>query len=374
MPVDSVKPRIFLLIPTFQPHDAVGNDVLGMYHILSAHGYNARIFAEHIHPEHASITTKASPELTEFWQDPAAILIYHHAIEWTLGEEILSRSRNKVVVKYHNVTPPEFYRNYDESSYGWCARGVEATRRLAQGRIDFVWGDSAFNAGEFITLGVPAERCRVVAPIHRIEELGRVPLDAVIVGAYRGDVPNILFVGAFRPNKGHLKAVEVFATFVRRFGRTARLIFAGSFDPMLAKYVAEIEEYARYLEVDKELHFHRSATLAQLRSYYTVASVFLCVSEHEGFCVPLAEAMYFRTPIVAWASSAVGETCGPCGMVCQKYDPEFLAESIEQYIDDPLLARSMAQNGRRRYETEFHLDAIGARFLSLVREVTVTPH
>jgi glycosyltransferase involved in cell wall biosynthesis len=363
------KPRIFLLIPTFLPNDAVGNDVLGMYHILRGAGYDARVLAENIHADHSSITTKARLDLDELWGDPDAILIYHHALDWQLGEQILDRSRNKIVIKYHNITPPEFYANYNAQYYGWCIQGRNATQRLAKSRIDFVWGDSAYNAREFIDLGVSPERCRVVPPVHRIEDLGRAPLDAVITGAYRGEAPNILFVGAFRPHKGHFKALEVLAAYQRLSARRARLIFVGSFDPNLEQYVREIEEYARRLEVDSSLSFHRSATLSQLRSYYATSSVFLCVSEHEGFCVPLAEAMYFRTPIVAWAATAVGETCDNCGFVYDEFKAEALAEGIEEYVENPILTRSMAIRGRQRYETAFHPDAIDSRLLSLVKEV-----
>ena len=72
---------------------------------------------------------------------------------------------------------------------------------------------------------------------------------------------------------------------------------------------------------------------------------------------------------MAWASSAVGETCGPCGVVQEQYDADLLAEGIAECVENPLLARSLAQSGRLRYETEFHPDAIGAKLMTLVREV-----
>jgi glycosyltransferase involved in cell wall biosynthesis len=115
--------------------------------------------------------------------------------------------------------------------------------------------------------------------------------------------------------------------------------------------------------------FHQSATVPQLRSYYTAASVFLCVSEHEGFCVPLAEAMYFRAPIVAWATTAVGETCGGCGIVLDRFDAPALAAGIEECVEDPVTARRLGTLGRRRYEEAFHPDAIAGRLLALVCEV-----
>lgn len=364
------KPRVFLLVPNFQPHDAVGNDVLGMYNILRRAGCDVRVLAEHIHHEHASITARVSLDARGFWDDPAAILIYHHAIEWQLGEQILARSRNKIVIRYHNISPAGFYANYNAQYQKWCIEGRNATGRMAKGRIDFIWGDSAYNAREFIDLGVSSDRCRVIPPAHRIEDLGRVPLDAVITGAYRGPTPNVLFVGAFRPNKGHFKALDVFAAFRRVWGRPARLFFVGSFDSNLENYVREVEAYARHLELESSVSFHRSATMSQLRSYYTSSSVFLCVSEHEGFCVPLAEAMYFRIPIVAWNTTAVGETCDNCGLVYDEFEPEALACGIEECIADPVRARTLAACGRRRYETAFHPDVIDARLLSLLDEVS----
>lgn len=366
--MSDAKPRIFLLVPTFQPRDAVGNDILGMYRILRDAGYPTTIFAEHIHFEFASITSKPHLAADEFWHDPNAILIYHHAIEWNLGEEILRRSKNKIVIKYHNVTPPDFYKNYVEFYYWYCRKGMEATRRLAQLRVDFVWGASQYNNEDFIRLGVPRERCRVSAPIHSIEDLGCPPLDAVITGAYRDTIPNILFVGAFRPNKGHFKALETFAAYRRLTARPARLFFVGSFDPLLDGYVKEIGEYARALEVEDSVFMAQSVTPSQLRTYYTLASIFLCVSEHEGFCVPLVEAMYFRVPIVAWASTAVGETCNGCGAVYEEFDAEVLAQAMEECVENSSFARGLANRGRQRYETCFSPGAIRAQLLSLVEE------
>jgi glycosyltransferase involved in cell wall biosynthesis len=340
-----------------------------MYRALRQSGYPTTIFAEHIHAAFASVTTKPQLDADQFWLDREAILIYHHAIDWPLGEEILRRSKNKVVIKYHNVTPPEFYRNYVEFYYSYCLRGVAATKRLAQVRVDRIWGASQFNNEEFIRLGVPREHCRVSPPIHHIDDLGRAPLDAIITGAYRGATPNILFVGAFRPNKGHFKAIEAFAAYRELSARPARLFFVGSFDPLLGGYVEELKHYARMLEVEDSMFLAPSVTLSQLRAYYSIASVFLCVSEHEGFCVPLVEAMFFRVPIVAWATTAVSETCGGCGIVFQDFDASELAKGIEECVENPAVSRTLARRGRERYESTFCPEAIRAHLLGLVEEV-----
>lgn len=365
------KPRVFLLITSFEPNDAIGNDVLLSCRALRRAGYEVRIFAGCWNPAYASLASEARVD-AEAWRDPGAILIYHHSIAWPAGEKILARSKNKIVVKYHNVTPPEYFAPYARHYYLSCLHGLEATARLAKLRIDSLWGDSQFNADEFIRLGVPRERCRVMPPMHRVEEIAAAPLDAVITGAHRDGIPNILFVGAFRPNKGHFKAIETLAAYRRLSSKPARLFLVGRLDPALNGYVEDLKRHAASLEVEDGLFLAPSATLSQLRAYYTAASVFLCVSKHEGFCVPLVEAMYFRVPIVAWATTAVGETCGGCGKVFEAYDAGALAAAIDDCLGDPAVARRLADQGRLRYERAFCPQVLDARLVALTEEVEGT--
>ncbi len=361
------KQRIHILVPTFQPNDAVGNDAAGMYYFLKSAGYDAKLIAQHIHAAYASITTHANVD-DEAWNDPDAVLIYHHAIDWELGEQILGKTRNKIVIKYHNVTPPEFFANYSDFYYWACVRGKEATARLAKLPNTWIWGDSQYNADEFVQLGVSASRCRVVAPIHRIEELTHEPFDNVVTGAFR-DSANILFVGGMRPNKGHAKALETLASLRDQTSLPIRLFLVGNFDANLARYTDDLQEYMKHLNIGDEVFFARSVTPSQLRSYYMASSVFLCVSEHEGFCVPLVEAMAFRVPIVAWAPPAVGETAGGSGLIHQHFDPHEMAASITEVLENPELARDLSHKGRDRYESVFHIDAIQNKLLGLVEEV-----
>lgn len=363
--------RILILIPTFQPNDAVGNDVLGMYHTLRDAGYDTTVMAQFVHPAHEKITKILGSDANGPWDDRDAILIYHHAIDWDLGERVLARTKNKIAIKYHNVTPPHFYSNYAEHYYWACVKGIQATERLSKIPGTWIWGDSWYNAQEFIALGVAEHRCRVAPPLHRIEELGREPFDAVVTGAYRGNVANILFVGGIRPNKGHAKALEVLAAYKQLTDTPARLLFVGNYDPNLKSYMDELREYVAQLAMQEgeDVVFATSVSPSQLRAYYMAATVFLCVSEHEGFCVPLVEAMSFRVPIVAWATTAVGETAGGCGWIVDEYDPAELAKGIAEIVDNAATARELAARGRCRYETVFHTGAIRRKLLSLVEEV-----
>ena len=361
-------PRISILVPTFLPHDAIGNDVLGMREAFRAAGYDASILAQFIHPAHQQYTRRVDLESESTWQSEENILIYHHALYWPLGESILATTRNRVIIKYHNVTPAQFYLNYSDDLYTACRDGAEATRRLARHPTAWFWADSAYNATELIELGASSKRCHVATPCHGIDEIASAPLDAITVGAYRRTF-NVLFVGALRPNKGHKKAIEVLSAYQGTQATDCRFIFAGSSDPNLRGYEDELQSFAAELRVERAVEFARCVNAAQLRAYYLTADMFLCVSEHEGFCVPLVEAMYFRVPIVAWITSAVRETCGDAVRAFEQFDAAQLAAAIAEYAQNPHLARELAQRGRARYESIFQLETIRARLLDLLRQV-----
>ncbi|MGA2183527.1 MAG: glycosyltransferase family 4 protein [Bryobacteraceae bacterium] len=363
------KPHICLAVPSFWPRDAVGNDVLGMRECLIAAGYDVTILATWMDKGYERYARPLNPN------DPIVrsrnnILIYHHSICWEAGERLFEKARARVVIRYHSITPPDFFRGYAQHYYDRCASGLAGTARLVRLPGAVFWGTSSFTVDDLIRLGAPPERCRVIPPIHRIEtELACAPFDSVITGDYRKTHPNILFVGGFRPNKGHVKAVEVFAAYRRLSDTPARLVFVGNLDPSLNAYVDKVQARAAALGVGRDVHFAFSTTPSQLRAYYMTSSVFLCTSEHEGFCVPLAEAMFFRSPIVAWPSTAVGETCGAAGRVFREFDPDAMAAAIEECAENPATSLCLADCGRREYESRFQLRVVGKRLLELVREM-----
>lgn len=362
------SPRILILVPGLQPNDAVGQDVLGMMDVYRDAGYDVAVFSESIHPSCQAFAMPVQGADAP-WNDPRSIVIYHHATHWERGEQILRRAKGRVIIKYHNITPPHFFNHYSEEFREACARGAASTDRIARIPQVIIWGDSRYNCSDFIRRGVDPTRSHPVPPCHRIESLAREPLDAFVTGAFRACGPLLLFVGAFRPNKGQAKAVETFAEYLRRSRRPARLLLAGNLDPRLSHYVDDIRGVARRLEVLDFVHIATSVSPMQLRAFYTSADVFLCVSEHEGFCMPLVEAMAFRVPLVAWDTSAVGETMGGAGVAVEHYAPAALAEAIDELTQNPLRALSFAEHGRRRYEQVFHPGVIRRRLLQLLEGV-----
>jgi len=350
------------------PYDAVGNDVCGMSRLLRSAGYDARILAETVHHDYTQIAETIHLK-SEYWKSANDILIYHHSIGWPLGESLLARTRNKIVLRYHNITPARFYEPYARNYYDACVQGELSTRRLARIRPAMFWGDSRFNAEELISCGAAREHCRWVPPCHLIEELATIPMDPQTLEIYRDGRVNILFVGGMKPNKGHLFALRVYAAYRNVYNQQTRLIFAGTYDPGLRPYLEDVRRLSNQLGLEAEVVFAHSVSPSRLKALYYAANIFLCTSEHEGFCVPLVEAMALRVPTLAWGQTAVPETVGDAGILHQRFDPMIFATSLQQVHRNPQWRLEIMTSGRLRYEREFHPLAIQRKLLSLLQEV-----
>jgi glycosyltransferase involved in cell wall biosynthesis len=329
-------------------------------------GYPVRIFAEGIHPRCAGIAEPISKAPASLWQSSEDILIYHHSTGWRLGEEILFKTRNRIILRYHNITPPEFFAPYSTPHQQACAAGLEATRRIARLPHMLVLGDSIFNCEDLIALGAPAGNCRLLPPLHLTEELGHAPFDIPTIQRYSGEIVNILFVGGVKPNKGHARAIRAFAVYRNQFNSRSQLIFAGSMDDRLSNYIEKLRQLAAGLGVADGVIFTGAVTSSQLKSLYVTADLFLCTSEHEGFCVPLVEAMYFRVPIIAWAKGAVPETVGGCGFLLEHWDDLQCAAYISELVNDPDLATQFGDLGRRRYQDVFSPAVLHRKLLDTI--------
>jgi glycosyltransferase involved in cell wall biosynthesis len=162
----------------------------------------------------------------------------------------------------------------------------------------------------------------------------------------------------------------VISEFRQYYDRNARLIFAGRVDHRLNNYVEDLWHLARQLDVADALLFTGSLTNSQLKSLYVSADVLLCTSEHEGFCVPLIEAMYFRVPIVAWAATAVPETMGNCGVVMEQWSNSECAAHIYNVVRDDEKSYRLGVEGRRRYMQAFAPQVLRGKLCKIVAEIT----
>jgi glycosyltransferase involved in cell wall biosynthesis len=355
--------QIHILTPSVIPGDAVSNDVLGMMRWFRARGMAVHAYARLRHP---SVRKKVRPlrAYEQHLDDPEDILIYHHSVGWPLGFPYYSRSRNRKIVKYHNVTPPGFYRAYNRIIYKACLGGLRETRQLIRSRPELFLADSEFNAQELIRKGAPREICRVAHPFHEVRRLERCEPDEHLSAQLQGRL-NLLFVGRLAPNKGQRHLIRMLGYYHHHLGGEAHLILVGNFDPGLEGYWrTDLQRELCRQRLQDYVHFTGKVSLEQLRTYYAHAFAFLCASEHEGFCVPLIEAMHYGVPIVAYAGTAVPSTLGDTGILWETPDPMLFAQTIRYLEERAELCRSIIARQKARFRLCFDLPQIERQFES----------
>jgi glycosyltransferase involved in cell wall biosynthesis len=239
----------------------------------------------------------------------------------------------------------------------------EGRAQLVELRDDFTvsLGDSQFNADELRALGFQnVDVLPICLDFRRFD----VDPDAAVAGRLADGRKNILFVGRFAPNKAHDDLIRVLAS-LRSSMSNVRLILAGRYDGNEA-YFAELQALAEQQGVFDDVIFTGLITDAELLAYYQGSHLFLSLSDHEGFCVPLVEAMWFDLPIIAYGSSAVGETMGSSGIVLRdKSDHDAIGALIRIIFGDEELRRKILESERLRRD-DFRIENTLATFDRIV--------
>lgn len=356
-----------ILIPVLTSHDAVGADAMAMAKILEDIGMETRIFC--LSSAQVERRTWPAERLPAFAGGPNDLVIYHFSTGWPAAVEILRRCRGYRVVKYHNITPAEFFRGHSADYQAACEAGRNELVTVAGLGCESYLGDSAYNLDELLAAGAPRARGGVLAPFHRVEEIVQAEADAGLVEALADGSKNFLMVGRVAPNKGHLQLVDAFAAYVRGYDDPARLVLLGKTDPRLGSYTEAIRERIDGYGLGQRVLWVSGASEAQLKAAYLASHVFMLLSQHEGFCVPLIESMAVGTPIVAHASSAVPETLGDAGLCWEENDPWLYAASAARLFGDDELRNELLVAARNRYREVYSVDVLRRRFIDLLAPV-----
>jgi len=358
--------RIAIVSQSLVKGDAVSNDVLEMHRVLTRRGHEVALFSGHW--DLADLPCRPVSDAGAFLRsDPSSVLIYHHSTGFEAGVALLARVTCKRIVRYHNVTPAHFLEGISQALADPCRQGREQLQVLARAECSLYLSDSAYNERELVAQGAKAARCTVVPPFHHIDRLAALQADAEVLRACRDGRTNVLFVGRLAPHKGHPALLEAFAVYHRLYDSNSRLLLIGKEDPRLEPFNVRLREQARRLGVQGAVTFTGEVSDECLKAYFEAADVFVSTSEHEGFCVPLVEAMALRLPIVAHGSSAVPDTVGPAGLLWDTPDPFLLAESIACVTRDQSVRAALGERGWQRYQERFHNQRIEERFLEAVQ-------
>jgi glycosyltransferase involved in cell wall biosynthesis len=334
--------------------DAVSNQALAIHRILQQRGIESRIFANGL-DEFGARHARLDAEYAPFRSQPGDLLIYHYSIYCDNYREYL-QTRNRRVLIYHNITPPEWFEPYDSGIAGLCRQGREVLPLLAGG--DLALGDSDFNRRELVEMGFPEERTGVL-PIN--PPLGRLlegEEDPEVRRRLADGLTNLLYVGRVVPNKRVEDLIVLFNRYHRQVNARSRLVLAGRvFTPYALRLWRMVEE----LGLERRVLFFGKIDDRGLRTCYRRSHLYLSMSEHEGFCVPLLEAFSCGLPVFAYAAGAVPETMGDAGVLFDDKDFPLLAEMLEAVRSDPLLSGRIVEAQKRRLQ-DFSEESFLERF------------
>jgi glycosyltransferase involved in cell wall biosynthesis len=326
-----VARAVHQVLATLGYGDAIGHEVLGIQRVLRAAGYQSEIFVETADP-------RLEDRTVGYWDlaassHPDNILIHHFSIG-SRASRIAYALPDRMVLVYHNITPPEYFVDVHPILVQLCFLGRRELELYAH-RTDLALGDSEYNRQELAALGFP--RTGVLPVVPDFTHLTG-PANYLQAGAFDDEWVNILFVGRMIPNKRIEDVIRFFHAYKRWFNPRSRLLLAGSHGGF-ERYVAMLHQFvARIGAADVHLLGHVSNE--ELVAYYELADVFLCASEHEGFCVPLVESFHMGVPVLAYAASAVPATMDGAGVLYATKDPIHVAALIDRVVtDDDLRAR-----------------------------------
>jgi glycosyltransferase involved in cell wall biosynthesis len=344
--------KICICVNILLENDAIGNDVAHQWAVLNRAGLSAVIFTEQSNRPEMADGLMDEHALDDFIIEPENLLIYHHAGCWTRGQNLLEKARCRVFVKHQNITPPEFFSPYTPF-YRWhgnyerfCRNGIRQTQAMVNlGKIERYLCDSRFNARDFIDLGVNNARISIVPPFHRLDDFEKTEINQELAQSLDDGKLNLLFVGRLVPNKGHRHLIEVAARYTAMYDYRVRLIILGKIDPGLAVYHDELVRLIKKYRLVDIVTINGAVSFRDLHTYYAASHVFLLMSLHEGFCLPILEAQYHHLPVVALAAGAVSETLGPNQLALDKPDYTQFAAAVHVLHREAGFSRYLSDQG-----------------------------
>jgi L-malate glycosyltransferase len=353
--------RVQHFVPTWEP-GAVGNHVVEAYDALRTAGIDGNVYAGVVRD---GLPLAARP-VDEYARDahPDDVLLYQHAIGSLVADFVVDRTE-PLVVDYHNVTPHEFFDAWDRplaDALDWGRRQLRALARRSRLGI----ADSHYNERELQSVGFAAT---TVVPVLADVDRDGLPRDErlcdELAATKRG--ADLLFVGRLAPNKAQHELVKLLAIYRRTLDTGARLwLVGGTTSP---RYDLALARFVERAGLGGAVVCTGPVSDASLRAYYDAADVYVSLSRHEGFGVPLVEAMAHGVPVVARATSAVPETVGAAGLlVADAASLPEVATAVARVANDGDLRRALVERGRARVE---HFSLADAR-RRLVAALTTT--
>jgi glycosyltransferase involved in cell wall biosynthesis len=352
--------RVDIVVPVLEP-GAVGAHSLALADLLRARGVASDVWAREVAPVMAGRGGLLASRPAGRADD---VLVYQMAMGDDMADAVATLP-GRLVVNHHNLTPPGYFDGWEPALSAGLARGEAQLKSMAS-RAELAMAVSAFNAEGCVRAGY---RRVEVAPfladldgLRAADKACALQLTATKRGA------DWLFVGRLCPNKAQHDLIVAFAAYRGGYDPAARLFLVGGATP--ASYQTALERLVADLDLASAVTLTGPVPAPVLAAHYRAADVFVSLSEHEGFCVPILEAWSAGLPVVALAAAAVPETVGGAGVVLPtKRSPLFTAAAVARVVGDAGLRTRLADAGRARLAERFALPVAEARTWEVLRKV-----
>lgn len=349
--------RIFQLVNTLVFGDAIGNEVLAMHKVLMSYCGETQIFACNIGRNINYSYVNRIDKLPKLRHDD---VIIYHLCEASIINEMVKTLKCKKIAVYHNMTPATFFERFDVV-FSYMQKIARAHIGELKNTFDLCIADSNYNKNDLISQGFDEKKIKVVPVIiptfeytDNIEKVDEY---------YNDDLLNIIFVGRIVPNKKQEDIIRIFAYYQKYINANSRLTLIGS--PFTQDYLKALKRYVKDLEIEN-VNIKSGLSFNDIKRIYKSADIFLCMSEHEGFCVPLIEAMLFDVPIVAYDKTAVSETLGLDGVLLDTKEPCIVANVINEIVKNQEFRQEILQYQRNRVK-EFNYDSTIEQFNNIIK-------
>lgn len=352
--------KIHQLLTSLTYGDAISDEAIAIKKILEEEGFKAHIFSHFYHPK----TLRYLSRKEEFLEivEPEDIVIFHFSIGSPISK-LYKSANNKRMIIYHNITPFQYFLDFQK----------ELAKYTYLGRVelkDFVdithlaLGDSDFNRRELEEAGY--KRTAVLPIIRDFEAFDNAKRTAIEY-IFSDGKTNILFVGRIIPNKCVHHLILAFNVYKKEFNPRSRLLIVGEYAGFERYYYALVD-LVKSLKLE-DVHFSGHVTFDELVSFYRISDVFVILSEHEGFCVPIIESFYMGIPVIAYSSTAVPETMNGAGILLEKKDPLYVAQNIDRVVREKEFREEIIAKQNVAFE-KYKKENLKKIFLKYIDEVS----
>ncbi|MDQ3758308.1 MAG: glycosyltransferase family 4 protein [Actinomycetota bacterium] len=349
-------------LPTYAARDAVGTHVRHAQAVLRQMGLRSEVYAE----GRSGVGFRAARDVRSYRGDGSrTLLVYQLSTGSKVADFVLARPEPKVV-NYHNITPAELFAPWEPHVGGELAKGRRQLEAFAAAAFAGI-AVSRYNEGDLRAAGFSrTDVAPVMVDLDALEKSADPRVLGDLQRAKRRGGADLLFVGRVAPNKAHHDLIKAFVAYRRVYDPEARLHVVGGASSHA--YLTAMKKFAKGLGVQRWVDFAGSVPDGTLAAYYRTADAFVCLSDHEGFCVPLLEAMHNRVPIVAFGAAAVPETVADAGLVLPSKEPALVAAAVHRVVTDEGVRCRLTAAGSERL-TAFSLDKTKAAFRRSVEAV-----